>query len=69
MPITLSMSLGVITSTPVLLTCRKVLYVHTPPDAASVTIHFVAGVISVCGANTNATIPEFVGRSKKGVVW
>ena len=54
--------------TPVLLNRRGVLDAHAPPDAASTTISFVAGVRSVGGVNTTTTIPGFVDGGKKGMV-
>ena len=71
-PIALKMSTGFLPSTPVLLTCCRVLYVHAPLDAASATIFFVTLDTSVCGVNLIAaihwSIPGFVGRGKTGMV-
>ena len=65
MPLALPMLPGVLPSTPVLLTLHGVLDVHTPPNAASTAISFIAEVRSICGVNLTVAIPGFVGRDKK----
>ena len=71
-PIALKMSPGLLTLTPVLLTCCGVLDVHAPPDAASATISVVAVIRRVCGANLIIAIPwsihGLVGGGKTGMV-
>ena len=67
----LQMSPGVLPSTPVLLTCRGLLLIHAPYNAASTTNSFFAGIKSVCGTNIiNAiswSIPWSIGRGKTGM--
>ena len=68
MPIELPVLLGVIPPILVLLTCRRVLDIHAPPDAASVNISFVEGVRSVGGDNLITAIPGFVSGGNIGMV-
>ena len=50
-PQALSMFHGVVLLTPILITCRGILLVHTLPNVASANIFFATGVISVYGAS------------------
>ena len=59
-PIEFSILPGLLMLTPVLLTCCRVMNVHTPPDAAYATISFIAGIESVGGVNIIDTIPGVV---------
>ena len=60
-------------SMPVQITFRGFLLINAPPDAASATTSFVAGVKSVCGTNIIGAIPwsihGLIRRDKTGIVW
>ena len=68
----LQMTPGVLPLTPVLLTCRGLLFIHTPPDVVSMTNYFLAGINSVYGANIISaihwSIPMFIPGGKRGMV-
>ena len=51
---------GVLPSTPVLVTCRRVMLIHPPHDTTSTMISFFSGSKSVCGANNLA---QSIGQS------
>ena len=68
-PMVLLILHGVLPLTHVLLTCRRVMWIHAPPDVASATTYFVKGIRSVCGVNLIAAIPGFICRVKTGMVW
>ena len=71
-PIALQIYPGVITLARIIITCRRVLLIHTLPDAASAMTSLVAGVRSVCGANMigaiHWSIPGFVVGGKAVMV-
>ena len=68
----MKMSLWVLLLNLFRLTCRGVLLSHAPPDAVSAKTSLVAGTKSVCGTNTNSSIPwsipGFIACDKTGMV-
>ena len=62
------MEIGVDPSTSDLLTCCGFRDVHTPPDAVSAKIYFIASVRRVCGDNIITAILRFVSGYKTGMV-